>query len=218
MMNKGLLFVVVIWGITVGISYVFFLPKAEFLSSESHDRQPLVDAIVLIAMGQMAEDSMIDYSIASIRKIGNWKGDIYVLTDRQNCFKETAINYDLKLVEIQPLSSIIMIKALKPKLMSYLPASVHGALYLDVDILVTRDLGPFLTDLKDTVTRNIANNMKKNAMNKNNLDKNVLGNISNNTFDYGAFLDAKGHYVGFCSGCEKWHTGNLLIFNQCDTV
>lgn len=218
MMNKGLLFVVVIWSITVAISYVFFLPKTEFLSSESQDKKPLVDAIVLIAMGQMAEDSMIDYSIASIRKIGNWKGDIYVLTDRQNCFKDTAITYDLKLVEIQPLNSIIMIKALKPKLMSYLPASVLGALYLDVDILVTRDLGPFLTDLKDTVTRNIAITIKKNAMNKNSVDKNVHKNVSINSFDYGAFLDARGHYVGFCSGCEKWHTGNTLIFDQCDIV
>lgn len=215
MMNKGLLFVIVIWSITVAISYVFFLPKAEYLSSESQDKKPLVDAIVLIAMGQMAEDSMIDYSIASIRKIGNWKGDIYVLTDRQNCFKETAITYDLKLVEIQPLSSIIMIKALKPKLMSYLPASVLGALYLDVDILVTRDLGAFLTDLKDTVTRNIAN-IKKSA--KNSLAKKFYQNISSTTFDYGAFLDARGHYVGFCSGCEKWHTGNILMSNKCDTV
>jgi hypothetical protein len=175
-MNKGLLVVIVLWCIALVISYVFFLPKTEFLPSESQDKQPLVDAIVLIAMGKMAEDSMIDYSIASIRKIGNWKGEIYVLSDRQNCFKETAITYNLKLVEIQPLSSIIMIKALKPKLMSYLPASVLGALYLDVDILVTRDLGPFLKDLKDTVVRNTAINLKKNSMHKNGLDK--ASNIS----------------------------------------
>jgi hypothetical protein len=209
MTNKGLLVVIVIWCIALVISYVFFLPKTEFLSSESQDKQPLVDAIVLIAMGKMAEDSMIDYSIASIRKIGNWKGEIYVLTDRQNCFKETAITYNLKLVEIQPLSSIIMIKALKPKLISYLPSTVLGALYLDVDILVTRDLGPFLKDLKDTVVRNTAINIKKNAMHKNGLDKNIRLNVSSFSFDYGAFLDARGHYVGFCSGCEKWHTGTI---------
>ena len=34
------------------------------------------------------------------------------------------------------------------------------------------------------------------------------------SFDYGAFLDAKGHYVGFCSGCEKWHTGVVWLQRQ----
>eukprot|EP01033_Poteriospumella_lacustris_P010846 gene10847-7715_t len=29
--------------------------------------------------------------------------------------------------------------------------------------------------------------------------------------DFAAFLDAKGHYVGFCSGCEKWHTGVMYL-------
>lgn len=36
-------------------------------------------------------------------------------------------------------------------------------------------------------------------------------NYSQPNFDYGAFLDAKGHYVGFCSGCEKWHTGVVWL-------
>ena len=34
---------------------------------------------------------------------------------------------------------------------------------------------------------------------------------SSEEYDYGAFLDAKGHYVGFCSGCEKWHTGVVWL-------
>jgi len=34
--------------------------------------------------------------------------------------------------------------------------------------------------------------------------------------DFAAFLDAKGHYVGFCSGCEKWHTGVMFLTRALD--
>jgi hypothetical protein len=30
-------------------------------------------------------------------------------------------------------------------------------------------------------------------------------------FDFGAFPDAKGHYVGWCAGCEKWHSGVMWL-------
>jgi hypothetical protein len=43
------------------------------------------------------------------------------------------------------------------------------------------------------------------------VEKITPSNFSHSTFDYGAFLDAKGHYVGFCSGCEKWHTGIVWL-------
>jgi hypothetical protein len=78
---------------------------------------------------------MIDFSISSIRKVGNWRGEIYVLTDRKSCFSKSANDFDLHLIEMEPLDSIIKIKALKPKLMTYLPRTVKGALYLDVDII-----------------------------------------------------------------------------------
>ena len=136
-MNRGRLGVVIVWCGVLLVSYVFFIPQTG-ISSTEYDVSPhgrLVDAIVLIAMGKMAEDSMIDFSISSIRKVGNWKGDIYMLTDRKACFADASANYDVKLIEMQPVSSIIQIKALKPKLLQYLPESVIGALYLDVDIL-----------------------------------------------------------------------------------
>jgi hypothetical protein len=136
-MNYGRLAAIAIWTVVLLISYTAFIPATRLLPShsESIEQEHLVDAIVLVAMGVMAEDSMIDFSISSIRKIGNWRGEIYVLTDRKSCFSKSANDFDLRLIEMEPLDSIIKIKALKPKLMTYLPRTVKGALYLDVDII-----------------------------------------------------------------------------------
>ena len=136
-MNYGRLAAIAIWTVVLLISYTAFIPATRLLPphSESVEQEHLVDAIVLVAMGVMAEDSMIDFSISSIRKVGNWRGEIYVLTDRKSCFFKSANDFDLHLIEMEPLDSIIKIKALKPKLMTYLPMTVKGALYLDVDII-----------------------------------------------------------------------------------
>jgi hypothetical protein len=136
-MNKGRIAVVVSFCLVLLASYTIFIPQTRSLPYEysSTPQERLVDAIVLIAMGKMAEDSMVDFSISSIRKMGNWKGDMYLLTDRTACFTDAASNYDLKLVELPTLSTLIEIKALKPKLLQYLPEGVKGALYLDVDII-----------------------------------------------------------------------------------
>ena len=136
-MNYGRLAAIATWTVVLLISYTAFIPATRLLPShsESIEQEHLVDAIVLVAMGVMAEDSMIDFSISSIRKVGNWRGEIYVLTDRKSCFSKAANDLDLRLIEMEPLDSIIKIKALKPKLMTYLPRTVKGALYLDVDII-----------------------------------------------------------------------------------
>ena len=136
-MNYGRVAAIATWTVVLLISYTAFIPSTRLLpsQSESPDEERLVDAIVLVAMGEMAADSMIDFSISSIRKVGNWRGEIYILTDRKSCFSRTALDFDLQLIEMEPLDSIIKIKALKPKLMKYLPEIVRGALYLDVDII-----------------------------------------------------------------------------------
>lgn len=83
---------------------------------------------------------------------------------------------------------------------------------------MTRDLGAFFRDLEDTVTHNSAikrlkpnNNIMKDQKSVGDLSVSSSNNSQSSIFDYGAFLDAKGHYVGFCSGCEKWHTGILWL-------
>ena len=80
-------------------------------------------------------------------------------------------------------------------------------------------MGSFLADLRETVQQSVINKkMKlKIASDKQRrsgnpiVDQMIPSNSSHATFDYGAFLDAKGHYVGFCSGCEKWHTGVVWL-------
>jgi hypothetical protein len=72
----------------------------------------IVDSIVLISMGAMAANSVVDYSIASIRKVGNWKGDIYVITDSPSCFHDTIQRYYIKTIPIEPIKDIIGIKGI----------------------------------------------------------------------------------------------------------
>ena len=136
-MKKGHIVAILIWCTMLIFSYIFLIPQTLTISPDYglSPKKRLVDAIVLIAMGKMAEDSMIDFSICSIRKIGNWRGDIYLLTDRVDRFADAKAIHDLKIVEMKPLNTIIEIKALKPKLLQYLPKIIVGALYLDVDIL-----------------------------------------------------------------------------------
>ena len=112
-----------------------------------------------------------------------------MLTDRQDCFSTLVKQYDVKLIQVPPKPSLIEIKAMKPNLLSFLPSSVNASIYLDADILVMKPLGPFLQSIRAEVG---------------------LQARSNN-FDFAMFPDAKGHYVGFCSGCEKWHTGVVVL-------
>lgn len=80
-------------------------------------------------------------------------------------------------------------------------------------------MGSFLADLLDTVQQSITNKKlklkiasdKQRRSGNTIIEKTSSNNSSHATLDYGAFLDAKGHYVGFCSGCEKWHTGVVWL-------
>ena len=158
-MNRSHACIVAVWFLCVLLSYIFFIPPLRpphTSHSEALDHaSPLVDAVVLVAMSAMAEDPMVDFALASVRKVGNWKGPLYVLTDRPGCFADAAKMYDATPVEVKTLPSLMHIKALKPALFRYLPASVRGPLYLDVDIVVTRDLRDFFTDLKDAAVRHL---------------------------------------------------------------
>ena len=150
---------------------------------------PVVQAFVYISIGAMAKETMTDYSIATLRTLGAWKGDIYILTDNPSCFSSSIKTYDVKPVVVpRSMSKNIMeIKALKARVYEFLPIEVTSVMYLDVDIVVQKPVGHFLV--------NVGNSLKK------------LGGL----FDLGAFPDAQGHYFGFCSGCEKWHTGVLFL-------
>lgn len=216
--------IVIVWLTVLAVCYNVFQDN-----SPDHDapiyipHTHLVDAVVFIAMGAIASDPMVDYSIASVRELGKWKGDIYVVTDSRDCFHEMVRDYEVKILDVPEMSSLLEIKSLKPKLMTLLPNQVLGALYIDVDILVTRNLAAFFKDLGSMIY------FKQEQINR----TRVPAIIPSETieikpdFDFGAFPDAKGHFVGFCHGCEKWHSGvrdrqlhllTLDLTSICNTV
>ena len=189
-------FLFLAWVIMVATIYLFYVGTSSVDSEDganqlavvpTHWKPSYINGIAMIAASAMASDKMVDYSIASIRKYGNWKGPIYVLTDRPDCFSATAKEYDVTVVTIPKPESIIEIKSYKPKLMSLLPDEATTVLYVDVDIMVTKDLAGFLYDTENLIQ------------------------TKGSKFDFAMFLDAAGHYVGFCSGCEKWHTGVIVL-------
>jgi hypothetical protein len=99
---------------------------------------------------------------------------------------------------VAPVDSLIKIKAMKTQLFDYMPPNVSSCLYLDVDILVTRSLDLFLGDLDSQVASFHATHRRYP--------------------DFGMFLDARGHFFGFCSGCDKWHTGIIWLRNPASSA
>lgn len=214
--------VALVWFLFVIIFYTFLSGGLKTPSTTA----PLgksVDGIVYIALGAMGDDNMVDYSIGSVRKLGKWRGDIYVITDSPQCFNDAVEKYEVKLVQVPKVNSIIEIKSLKTKLLTLLPTTVSQILYIDVDILVTRSLIPFFNDLNNMLIAHEQQNSPRvkplRLVGSGNHSKSMSSSGNNthtaasahrlvtSSFDFAAFPDAKGHYVGFCSGCEKWHTG-----------
>ena len=215
-----------------------------------------LDAVVYIAMGRMAADTTLDYSIVSLRQLGKYTGPIFIITDSPDCFqslismdlfptttassnKHTSYNSHhlnndktfIKTIVVPPEVALTKIKALKTQILKLVPTEYKSIVYLDVDILVTKPLHSFIYDTIKAIiiTRqkwnkeNIVNThipstikMKTSVSSPLISSSTISSKFSNNTktvphfFDIAAFLDASGHYVGFCDGCEKWHTGVLL--------
>lgn len=163
-----------------------------------HSTGKYVNSIVLIAMGSLAEDSIVDSAIASIRVLGKWQGDIYLITDRSDCFNFIADKHHIIIKSVPSVETLIQIKAMKTKLFEYIPLNVTNCLYMDVDILVTRPLDLFIGDLDSQLSSYILKNKRYP--------------------DFGMFLDARGHFFGFCSGCDKWHTGIIWFQNPAFTT
>jgi hypothetical protein len=105
----------------------------------------LVDAFVLIAIGPMALNPMVDLSIESIRRVGRFTGEIFVITDAPDCFTDAVDKYRIKPIafpRVVPFD-VMRVKSLKTSIFDYLPGHVHTFLYMDVDILIGRNLNLF---------------------------------------------------------------------------
>ena len=68
---------------------------------------------------------------------------------------------------------------------------------------MTRNLNSFLRDLHEMTAAHI---LKQARLEKSSNVSSIVSSpeVRRPQIDFGAFLDAAGHYVGFCSGCEKW--------------
>ena len=215
--------IIAVWLAAVLCVYLFVLEAPRFAAFGSNELVHLpttsdisggavVQAIVFIAMGDMARDNLVEYALASLRKVGRWHGPLFLLTDAPSCFADTPEDIKLTVVTIPHKSSLMEIKALKPQMFDHLPADIDYVLYLDVDIVVLRDLSYFL----DMVARDLAlprppsTNPAAQALSTAE-PTHKSGMVAFQRFDFAAFGDARGHYVGFCAGCEKWHTGVLLL-------
>lgn len=149
----------------------------------------VIDAVVYIAMGSAAKGRLVEYSVASLRDIGEWDGKVLLLTDQTSCFDELLSDQDVSLVQVPQVSSVMEIKNIKANIFKYVPEEIKTVLYIDVDIVVAKSIRPFLNEVGAQVD-------------------------DAQDVDMAAFLDAKGHFVGWCDGCEKWHTGILLMFRE----
>lgn len=150
----------------------------------------VIDAVVYIAMGSAAKGRLVEYSVASLRDVGEWGGKVFLLTDQTSCFDDLVSERDVSLVQVPQVSSVMEIKNIKANIYKHIPETVKSVLYIDVDIVVARSIRPFLNEVGAQV------------------------DDAQEEVDMAAFLDAKGHFVGWCDGCEKWHTGILLMFRE----
>lgn len=184
------------------------ITRTTSLSHEAKEFMP--QAFVFIAMGEMAREHLVEDSIASVRLLGRWNEDIIILTDREKCFDNLkGINAKTRTIYVKPKNSIMEIKTMKAEIFDYLPSNINKILYMDIDVIVTRNLGLFLQDL----TKVLVDSKKKSIQNyvKENKISHITNTTSINYFDYAAFPDSAGHFVGFCADCEKWHTGVMYL-------
>lgn len=158
----------------------------------------MVDAFVFMSFGELSKGTLADYSIAALRKVGKWHGKVFLITDNPDCFSETAKKHTVHIVKAPQPKNIIEVKSTKMKLFTYLPNDIKNILYLDVDVIVSKSLNGFFTDLAVLYPQTNASLLSSSSK-------------AISTFDMGLFYDAKGHFVGLCSGCEKWHSGVLWL-------
>lgn len=278
--------VLVLWIVLVLLGYYLTMPRMlsstdststsslEYSPYSYHTQSALISnrmkelmpqAIVFIAMGNLARESLVHDAISAVRLVGHWTESIIILTDRPACFEQftTPGNSNTETIVVPSKKNIIEIKTMKAEIFRYLPAQVDRVLYMDVDILITRNIGFYLQDLTHLLylyqQKQFANSaMEGREGSKGSSRKHlqgraleasvssvqttasspastppVAGSSSNavsttastvtelstsshhglplGRFDFAAFLDAKGHYVGFCDGCEKWHTGIMYL-------
>ena len=77
------------WLFSITVLYIYTVDRTYSLShAEPTDEQifDIIDGVVLISIGDVAKENLADYSIATLRKIGKWRGSVYLITDQPECY------------------------------------------------------------------------------------------------------------------------------------
>lgn len=144
-----------------------------------------VDAFVFICMGSWTNTTILHNAVSSLRTVGGWEGDVYVITDRQDGWPSLRDQYSVEVLGVDAVASKLAIHSFKCQMFDLLPPHVHNVLYMDADIVVSRPLVPFLKYL---------------GRHK---EEYPLDNL-------GLFRDSSGHFFGTCAECDYWHGGVML--------
>ena len=144
-----------------------------------------VDAFAFICMGKWTNSTILEHTIGSLRRTGRWAGPVYVLTDRQDGWPVLRDSYDVTVVTVPPAKSKLAIHSYKCKMFDYLHQDIQHVVYMDADIIVSRNLFPFLGVLAQHLTKHPQGNM-------------------------GLFRDSGGHFWGQCKDCDFWHGGVMF--------
>jgi len=105
-------------------------------------------AFIYIAMGPVIMSPLFFHATRTAREHGNWKGEIFVITDRPHCAPPGTT--PLFSPSEPPLGSdmdnVTYYKMMKTRVFSLLPLHVMYAIYLDSDIVIRADVQPLLDE------------------------------------------------------------------------
>jgi hypothetical protein len=159
---------------------------------------PIVDAVVFVAIGPVASSPILGWSVSSVVGAGKWDGAIYVLTDQPGSVRSMVApevkSNNLNILEVEmglamPWSlHSFNAKLVKCRLLELLPKTIRSAVYIDSDIMVGRPLKSFWENLE-----RIWNAGK--------------GDVT----CVALFEDSKAFTAGFCTDCDTWNSGVMSI-------
>jgi len=104
-----------------------------------------------VAFGQV-----IDYAITSLRDVGGYQGRVFVMTDQERCFahlreRDARKGAETITIHVEPPQDSLRdsinnvnlrrtrFRMLKTQLLEYLPHDVRFAVFLDSDVLTTKE-------------------------------------------------------------------------------
>lgn len=148
----------------------------------------MLDAVVYVAIrpegssgleGKLKANGgtgMLRLSIESLRKVGQYKGEIYVITDMEQVLGTLGRQYGATLIHFGGFGRLDATKGhyfnavcdLKTKVFDFVPDTVATVLYLDSDIVVTKNLQPFLQEMQGVFNRRSGTEVPSMALFENN--------------------------------------------------